>query len=191
MGDGAHESTTDCDSHANMMTVGRHCKIIQFTGQHAVVHGFTDDLSTLEKVPIVDVLIAYDDKITSKTYLLVARNALHIPTNSHNLVPPFLMREAGLLVDEEPKCQAPQPTIENHSIFDEGTGLRIHLKLNGIFSYFPTRAPTDAEVENWEDYEVIWLTPDSPVGTHMTRRLHGTRTVMSTLMATSCFPTQE
>ena len=131
-----------------MMTVGRHCKVIQYTGQHATVHGFTDDLSVLDKVPIVDVMLAYDDEYTSKTYLLVARNALYVPTNDHNLVPPFLLREAGLMVNETPKSQAAMPTLENHSIFDEETSLRIHLKLNGIFSYFPTRAPSPSEVEN-------------------------------------------
>ena len=150
-GKGAHESTTDCDFHANMMTVGRRCQIIQYTGHHATVHGFTDDLSALDKVPIVDVLLAYDDEYTSKTYLLVARNALYIPTNDNNLIPPFLMREAGLVVDETPKCQAAKPTLEKHSVFDEESGLRIHLKLNGIFSYFPTRAPSASEVEHWEN----------------------------------------
>ena len=122
-GKGAHVSTTDCDSHANMMTVGRHCQIIQYTGHHATVHGFTDDLSALDKVPIVDVLLAYDDEYTSKTYLLVARNALYIPTNDNNLIPPFLMREAGLMVDETPKCQAAKPTIDKHSVFDGESGL--------------------------------------------------------------------
>ena len=154
-GYGAHESTTECDSHANMITMGKHCHIIQYTGQHAIVHGFTEELPALDKVPLVDVLFAYDCVHTLKTYLLVARNALYIPRNVHNLIPPFLMREAGLRVNEEPKCQAYHPTIESHSIYDEETRLRIHLKLNGTFSYFPTRAPTASEVETWEDFEVV------------------------------------
>jgi hypothetical protein len=51
-----------------------------------------------------------------------------------------MMREAGLIVDETPKIQmAGDATIENHSIFDLVTNVHIHLKLNGIFSYFMTR----------------------------------------------------
>jgi hypothetical protein len=66
------------------------------------------------------------------------RNALVIPTMDHNLIPLFLIQEAGLHVDETPKHQCALPTINNHVIYDSDTGMRIHLALNGIFSYFPT-----------------------------------------------------
>ena len=88
------------------------------------------------------------------------RNALLIPTMDHNLVPPFLLRLAGLQVDETPKHQLALPTVDNHSIYDSETGMRIHLKLNGIFSYFPTRALTLDEIENWDMFPIVFLTPD-------------------------------
>jgi hypothetical protein len=40
-----------------------------------------------------------------KTYLLIVRNALHVPSMQHNLIPPFIMREAGLVVNDVPKMQ--------------------------------------------------------------------------------------
>ena len=49
----------------------------------------------------------------------------------------FLIWLAGLQVDETPKHQMALPTIDNHALYDLETGLLIHLKLNGIFSYFP------------------------------------------------------
>ncbi len=92
----------------------------------------------MDMVKIGDVAIAYDDPISLQTYLLVMRNALLIPTMDHILIPPFLIRLAGLQVDETPKHQLVLPTINNHAIYDLESGMHIHLKLNGIFSYFTT-----------------------------------------------------
>jgi hypothetical protein len=53
------------------------------------------------------------------------------------------------------------PAATNHSIIDSDSGMHIHLDLNGIFSYFPTRQLTLDEMEYWENYPVVYLTPDS------------------------------
>jgi hypothetical protein len=74
-------------------------------------------------------------------YILVAYNSLYVPTMTHNLVPPFLLREAGLIVNETPKIQVVNPGISDHSIYFDGAKLQIPLALWGIFSYFPTRQP--------------------------------------------------
>ena len=157
----SHVPTTELDSHANMVVVGKYATIIGKTGQYANVSPFSDDLPNLTKVEIVDAAIAYDDPYSLKSFLLVLRNALYIPSMVHNLVPPFLLREAGLIVNEEPKCQASDPTVEHHTIFDPMCNLRIHLQLNGIFLYFPSRPLTLQEMTDWESYDVIFLTPDS------------------------------
>ena len=44
---------------------------------------------------------------------------------------------------------------------DEDTELRIPMKLDGIFSYFPTRSLTQDEIENCEDMQTLNLTPDA------------------------------
>jgi hypothetical protein len=98
------------------------------------------------------------------------RNALLIPSMSHNLLPPFLILEASLFLDETPKFQSTELSLDNHTIYDEETGMRIHLQLNGTFSYFPTRPLTLEEQENWDDFPVVYLTPDGdrwdPQATH-------------------------
>jgi hypothetical protein len=71
-----------------------------------------------------------------------------------------LIREAGLLLDETPKHQLEHPTIDNHAIVDPVTGMRIHLLLNGIFSYFKTRRLTSEEIDNWANYPIVFITPD-------------------------------
>ena len=64
-------------------------------------------------------------------------------------------------MDETPKCHAPTPSVTNHSIIDSDTGMHIHMELNGIFSYFLTCQLTVNEMEYWERYPVVYLTPDS------------------------------
>ena len=151
---------TELDSHANMAVAGSDCTVIATSGCHATVTPFSSNLPTMDMVEIGNVAIAYDGPISLQTYLLVMRNALLIPTMDHNLIPPFLIRLAGLQVDETPKHQLALPTVDNHSIYDSETGMRIHLKLNGIFSYFPTRALTLDEIENWDVFTIVFITPD-------------------------------
>ena len=163
-------SVTELDSHANMAVAGRDCTIIARSGHYATVTPFSSDLPAMEQVEIGDVAIAYDDPYSSRTFLLVIRNALLISSMDHNLLPPFLIREASLFLDETPKFQSTDLTRDNHTIYDEETGMRIHLQLNGTFSYFPTRSLTLEEQLNWDDYPVVYLTPDSdqwdPQATH-------------------------
>jgi hypothetical protein len=104
------------------------------------------------------------------TYLLVMRNALLITTMSNNFFPPFLIREASLFLDETPKFQSTDLSRDNHTIYDQETGIRIHLQLNETFSYSPTRPLTLEEQENWDEFPIVYLTPDGdqwdPQATH-------------------------
>jgi hypothetical protein len=146
-----------------MAVAGRDCTIIARSGHFACVTPFSDDLPVMEQVEIGDVAVAYDDPYTGVTFLLVLRNALLIPSMDHNLLPPFLIREASLFLDETPKFQSNNASLDNHCIYDEVTGLRIHLQLHGTFSYFATRSLNEDEEANWENYPVIHLTPDRDV----------------------------
>jgi hypothetical protein len=114
----------------------------------------------MKMVETVDSMMVYDDPISHTTYLLVMRNALSIPSMGHNLIPSFLLREAGLALDKTPKFQLDMPMINNHAIVDYVTRMRIHLKLNGIFSYFTTHNPLQEEIDHWDTYPIVFLTPD-------------------------------
>ena len=161
MGDYGGQTATELDSHANMAVAGANVSVISKSGLMATVTPFSADLPPMDDVEIGDVAMAYDDPRKGITYILVMRNALLIPSMDHNLIPPFLIREAGLFLDETPKCHAPTPSVTNHSIIDSDTGMHIHMELNGIFSYFLTRQLTLDEMEFWERYPVVYLTPDS------------------------------
>jgi hypothetical protein len=139
---------TELDSHANMAVASADCTIIAKSGHYADITHFSEDLPVMNMVEIVDAMMAYDDPISHTTYLLVMRNALSIPSMGHNLIPTSLIRKAGLALDEMQKFQLDTPTINNHAIVDDVTGMRIHLKLNGIFSYFTTHNLIQEEMDN-------------------------------------------
>ena len=54
------ESSTELDSHANMVVIGKQAFIFSHSGQYANVRAFTDEVKGIPKVPIVDAVIAYD-----------------------------------------------------------------------------------------------------------------------------------
>jgi hypothetical protein len=152
----------ELDSHANMVCLGRHCTIVNWTHRVMKVNGFGPTMS-MNHVPVVDAVVAFDDPYADvdedSTYFLVFQNALYIPSMKHHLIPPFILREAGLRVDETPKRQAVEVTEDNHTIFDPGTNMRIHMSLNGIFSSFKCRKMSVEEMETWRDEQVVQASP--------------------------------
>ena len=155
--DEVFQSRTELDSHANMPVVGRYATIIATTDQTVEVNPFTPDYAPL-KVPLVDAAIKYDCPYTGKSCLIIIRNALHVPSMANNLIPPFIMREAGVIVNDVPKIHVDEPTIEDHAIIFPANKFNLPLALWGVFSYFLSSKPTIDECNNIDDVYVI--TPD-------------------------------
>ena len=153
------DTRSELDSHANMIVLGKHCYIISYSGRQADVKAFSPEAGQVQSVPIVDAAIAYDCPFSMKTYILIARNALHIPSMENNLIPPFIMREAAVTVNDTAKIHTKDPTVEDHSIYFEEIDLRIPLSLAGVFSCFPTRKPTPQDLL---DGEKIVISPEGP-----------------------------
>ena len=150
------ESCMELDSHANMPVVGKHAYIIAETGKKVDVSPFTPDYKPLT-VPLVDATVKYDNPYNGKSYILVLRNALHVPLMDNNLIPPFMLREMGVTVNDIPKIHKEVPTVDDHAITFVETGFRIPLSMWGIFSYFPTSKPTHDDLLN--PNEVYILSP--------------------------------
>ena len=155
------KSTTELNSHANMIVLGNQALVIQDKGKSAEVNAFSSDLQRISKVPVVDSVVAYGCPFTLESYLLVMRNAFHIPSMKHNLIPPFIFRVAGFTVSEVPKIHCDEPTVEDHSIYDDVTKIRIPLKLDSIFLYFPTRELTLEQMQRCDEIKHVFLSPDS------------------------------
>ena len=93
--------TKELDSHENMVVIGVQGTTIQHTGKFSDVNAFVADFVMVTRVPIVDVVIAYDCPHSGEVFLIMARNALYIEIMNHNLVPPFIIREAGLELNDQ------------------------------------------------------------------------------------------
>lgn len=155
------ESRTELDSHANMPVVGRNAYILADTDKVVDVSPFTPDYSPMS-VPVVDAAICYDCPYDGKPYILVVRNALYVPSMSSNLIPPFIMREKGIIVNDIAKVQIPDPMVEDHSIYFKETSFRIPLSLYGTFSYFPSRKPTTDELAASDEIYLVTPTRFNP-----------------------------
>ena len=149
---------TELDSHANMVVLGRNSFIFESTGKICNVKPFSEEIGVAEDVPTVDGAVANDDPVSGKTYVLLVRNALYIHSKKHNLIPPFIMRIRGVIVNDVPKIHCKDPTVRDHAICFEGIDLRIQLHLQGIFSVFHHRAPTSDELQQCDK---VFMTPDS------------------------------
>ena len=81
---------------------------------------------------------------------------------SNNLLPPFMLREAGITINEVLKIHVSSPTKEHYSIMFQETNFQISLSLYGTFSYFPTSKPSTKDLEEPDDVYVLTPTTWNP-----------------------------
>jgi hypothetical protein len=142
--DGVEDDTVDqCGAHV-LMEHNRTCEV----SPYSLVYEPTN-------VPLVDAAVKYERD--GRVYILVIMNALYVPSLKYNLLPPFMMREADLMVKDTPKIQLDDPSEEDNAQTFPETGFRIPLSLWGVFSYFRTTKPTKDDLV--EPDEVSMLTP--------------------------------
>ena len=149
-------SRTELDSHANMPVIGKNAYILSKIGETVDVAPFTPDYKPIS-VELVDAALKYECLYSGKVKTLIIRRGLYVPSMTHNLLPPFMLREGGIHINEVPKIHVTSPTEEHHAITFQETNIRIPLSLHGTFSYFPTSKPNTQELEEPED--VYILTP--------------------------------
>ena len=81
----------------------------------------------------------------------------------HNLVPPFVIRREGNLLNDIPKMQVDDPNVDDHSLYFPEAEVRIHMQLVGTVSFFSTRIPTEEEIAEAVEKDVILdLNTDEP-----------------------------
>ena len=78
-----------------------------------------------------------------------------------NLISPFMMRLAGLEIDECLKFLSRNPSDNNHSMYFPIPNIRIPFQIEGIISYIPTRRPSDKELIEMEGSYLL-ISPNLP-----------------------------
>ena len=106
----------ELNSHTNMVVVGRHAYILKLSGRTAQVSSFNPEYESLKEAPIVDAAFAYDCPVTDNFFILVFHNDLSVLSMERNLVPPLILREAAVEVNDTPKIRVKDPTIHDHCI---------------------------------------------------------------------------
>ena len=81
-----------------------------------------------------------------------------MPSMKNNMLPPFILREAGITINDKAIIHLSDPSMDNHAIEFPETGFRIPLSLRGVFSYFSSVAPTTTSLQDGKD--VYILTPE-------------------------------
>ena len=152
------KSRTELDSYANMVVARKNCYVIGLTGEIMDVCQFTPEYKLLNKLPLVDAALMYTCEYTNKECLIIVRNELYVPSVDINLIPPFIVRESGVVINYKPKIHVSNPSLDDYAIIFVKENMRILLKLNGIFSYFETTTPIPEQVRNCG--EVFLITPD-------------------------------
>eukprot|EP00957_Ditylum_brightwellii_P168132 12799393-Ditylum_brightwellii.AAC.1 len=79
-----------------MPVMGRDALVVSATGRVMEINPFTPDYDAM-KIKLVDAALKYDCLHEDKPYILLMRNALHVPSMYHNLIPPFMLREARIM----------------------------------------------------------------------------------------------
>ena len=120
MEDMDESSRTKLDSHANMPVIGKNAYILSKIGKTVDVAPFTPDYKTIG-VELVDAALKYECPYSGETKILIIRRGLYVPSMSNNLLPPFMLREAGITINEVPKIHVSSPTEEHHSIMFQET----------------------------------------------------------------------
>ena len=82
----------------------------------------------------------------------------------HNLVPPFIFREAGLIVHDTPEIHVKNPSVEDHTIFFPKYDVQIPLSLNGIFSCFPSSKTSIYDMDICDD--IFLMNPEGTWNHH-------------------------
>jgi hypothetical protein len=122
--------------------------VLEHTDQVVNVSAYSEELDTMESIPIVTAATAIDDPRTGTTTILILGQALYMGDKVKNtLLCPNQMRAYGIIVDDVPLHLAPRDKPSTHSIFSPKDEFTIPLIMKGIFSCFSTRTPTWEEIE--------------------------------------------
>ena len=161
MEDVNESSRTELDSHANMPVIGMNAYILSTIGETVDVAPFTPDYNPIS-VELVDAALKYECPYSCEIKILIIKRGLYVPSMTHNLLSPFMLRDAGITINEVPKIHVTSPTEDHHAITFQETNFRIPLSLHGTFSYFPTSKPSIKELEEPEDVYVLTPTIWNP-----------------------------
>ena len=147
MEDVNESSRTELDSHANMPVIGRNAYILSKIGETVDVAPFTPDYKPIS-VELVDAALKYECPYSGEVKILIIRRGLHVPSMTHNLLPPFMLREAGIQINDVPKIHVTSPSEEHLPSYSKKQIFEFLLLYMAHSPIFP---PASQPHKNWKN----------------------------------------
>jgi hypothetical protein len=152
---------TSLDSHASTCCTSSNMAVLELTGEKVNVFPFSENLPTVQEVPIAMVLTVWKSPRTGELWMLVIHEALYFGERlKESLLCPNQIRAGGNLVQDTPKQFDPQSA---HSITIPNI-VELPLEMHGIISHLRTRKPMAKEIEQYTNglFQEAVLTKDIP-----------------------------
>jgi hypothetical protein len=147
----ATEHPMDLDSHANTCLVGKNALFVHVSNKKVNATEFDPTLGKVKDLDLLSAALSYDCPDTGETVILMAHQAVHVPTMTNDLLCPTQMRVNEIGIQECPKFLTQQhldDITHTLSINQDGEELMIPLVLQGVVvSYLPTQKPTMVEYQ--------------------------------------------
>ena len=141
------ETRCELDSHTDTCVGGSNTVLIGLIQSRVTVSAFAPGYGKKD-FPMGTVGTVWTEPNTGVSYLLVIHQAIFLGDElKHSLINPNQLRANGLQVDDCPQQFDHRST---HSIIIDEPEMTIPLDLRGIISYFPSRKPTQEEIQTLE-----------------------------------------
>jgi len=149
----------EVDSHADTCCLGANFVPVYFMGKVCDVSPFLDSMPTQNDVEICTGATAFEDD-TGNTVILIVNEALWMGDRmQHSLINPYQIRAAGIQ-----RCD--DPTDDNRPFGIQVDEFQIPFKMAGSTCIFPTRTPTQWELDNCPHVEITSDLEWNPNGVH-------------------------
>ena len=90
------QSRTDLDSHASILVVSRFSAILSYADKNSEVRPFAPDYESRNESHIVHAVIQCNFPYLEGIYILVVKNALHVPITCNSSLLPFIIKDIGI-----------------------------------------------------------------------------------------------
>ena len=130
------------------------CDCSSNVGKTVEVASFISEYESLSKVPVVDVAMQFGHPKTGEIIVLTVKSLLHVTSIDHNLIPHFMLSEAGVEVNPVPKMRVDEPSPEDHLLYFKDEALRTLLDLAWCIFLFSICKPITQYIKLSKDKSV-------------------------------------
>jgi hypothetical protein len=140
-----HSARCEMDSQADTVCAGENFIPLFHHGTECDMSGYSDELGTMENIPVMIVATAIDEVKSHKTHIFIVTFALYFgPKIKQSLTCLNQCREGGTIIDERPRQFNP---ASKHGLTSPDEALFVPFQMHGQTSLFFSRQPSEKEMD--------------------------------------------